>query len=143
MDFLLNETPVPWLLVYLDEHGTFALVSAEDYPWASRFSWRPKPDKTGRKLYAVRSMDVGCPVGKDRAGRRQVSIHLHKEVCLRAFGPPSTPRHVIGDHLDGNSLDCRRSNLRWATRSENNMNLNGWYARQMRLPLEARDARLR
>jgi hypothetical protein len=127
---LSNESPVPFQALFIDEQEMFCIVDREDYQWALQWMWRPKWDKHGRKAYAVRSMDVGA--GR-AAGRRQVTIYLHKEICLRANGPPPTPRHTIGDHKDGNSLNCRRGNMRWATPSENRLNIDGWYTRQLRM----------
>lgn len=93
MDFLLSESPVPWVPVYLHEDPAadplFALVSPEDWAWVCRHVWRPKWDKHGRKCYAVRTVEVGS----QRRGRerRQASVFLHKEVCLRHLGPPTHP----------------------------------------------------
>lgn len=58
-------------------------------------------------------------------GGRHIAFWLHREICLRANGLPPTKLHLIADHLDGESLNNRRSNFRWATRSQNNRNLNG------------------
>ena len=123
MDFLLGECPTPYLPVYLDLQGMFCVVDREDFTWATQWHWFAKWDRHKRKAYAFRS--VGG-----------VSIFLHKEICLRANGPPPTPRHHVGDHKDGQSLNCRRQNMRWATLKENRANIDGAYARQMRLMLE-------
>lgn len=125
MDFLLHESPVPFKPLYLKD-GLFAVVDAEDYD-LTQWCWDITWDKHGRKAYATRMI-----TGPD--GRR-VKLFLHKEVCFRALGPPPGPRSTIGDHKDGQSLNCRRRNLRWATSSQNRQNQNGWYARQAELIL--------
>ncbi len=44
-----------------------------------------------------------------------VGLHLHREIV-------AAPPDVLVDHRNGNGLDVRRTNLRLATRSENNWN---------------------
>lgn len=109
--------------IYLSDHddSLFALVDAVDYEWASRHLWSFCQARMGRssqlrKYYARRTCNVG--------GRR-ATVFLHKEVLLRAVGPHPRPEFTIGDHRNGDSLDCRRSNLRWATPSMNRRNLYG------------------
>lgn len=129
---LTLESPVPFLPLYLDENETFVILDVEDYDWAVQYRWRAcfSRGRPGwrRKVYAVRSTR--------RGGRINRTLFLHKLVCWRAYGPPPTPLHTIGDHTTGNTWDCRREKLRWATRSENRMNIDGAWDRQMRLELE-------
>ncbi len=73
-------------------------------------------------------------------GGRHVSIWLHREICLRAHGLPPSRHHLIADHLDGESLNDRRANLRWATLSTNNRNLNGLAYQRLRLAVLTGDA---
>ena len=65
------------------------------------------------------------------AGGKHALIWLHKEI-LRRVGPPPSPAHTVGDHMNGNSLDNRRSNLRWATVTENNRNKYGFIVKRWR-----------
>lgn len=59
--------------------------------------------------------------------RKQVggrTLFLHREVARRAFGPPWLLNMVV-DHQNGNTLDNRRCNLAWVTRSYNAINIAG------------------
>lgn len=98
--------------IFLDERDDtiFATVDYVDYHWAIRWRWHWKWDKRKRKRYAQRRTSIKG---------RQVTLFLHKEVLLRK---QPNGRKPIGDHVNGDSLDCRRDNLNWATRSENNAN---------------------
>lgn len=122
---------VPYLPLYLDDYGTFVVVDAVDFVWASQWRWQKKYSKNKKKIYACRRTTFKT---------RVVSVYLHKEIAYRAFGMPPSPSHIIGDHQNGNSLDCRRSNLRWATPSENRQNYAGIYAQQLRLAFKERDS---
>lgn len=55
-------------------------------------------------------------------------------------GLPPTEDHSIADHLNGNSLVNCDDNFRWATRSENNKNLHGVAAQQLRLAIATGNA---
>jgi HNH endonuclease len=110
-------------VVYLSDTDAslVALLDPVDWDWARRHKWgfvTSNMRKNGReKFYACRTVMA--------AGRTFFRVYLHKEVVLRAHGDPPTSAHTIGDHRDGNSLDCRRDNLRWATPSMNRMNIDG------------------
>lgn len=137
MDFLLTQSPVPHTPIFVDEHEHFVVVDAVDHAWLSQWVWsacwsKPRPGHK-LKLYARRTFRLGGRLGKP------IWIYLHKEVCRRAHGeaPPGKP---VGDHMDGNEIDCRRHNMRWASKSENRLNLDGAYARQLQLDLKRRFA---
>lgn len=51
-----------------------------------------------------------------RDGRRTIVL-LHRELLGLTHGDPRQ-----GDHIDGNRLDCRRTNLRIATPAQNSQN---------------------
>lgn len=84
--------------------GQFAIVDDEDYDWLMQWKWRAKPIKSGRnKYYATR-----------RVG--PASIFMHRVVN-------NTPAGLGTDHINGNSLDNRRHNLRSATVAQNARNV--------------------
>lgn len=120
-----------------------ALISPEDVEWARQWKWCHTQGSGGRltdlarlrglnkrgvnteKLYAKRATRVNGVA---------CSVYLHREIALRAHGEPPSPLHVA-DHLNGDSLDCRRENLRWATLSMNAKNLFGSAWLQLRMDL--------
>lgn len=118
---------LPYKPIWLDPENNLAcIVDPHHYDILSQWIWGATPDKHGRKWYATRNTRInGCPI----------KIYLHKVVCRMAHGEPPTPQHKIGDHDDGNSLDCRSHNLHWATPSMNRLNIRGLYARQLRLAI--------
>lgn len=73
------------------------MIDAVDFGWLSAWKWSYSP-----LGYAVRR------VGKEM-------VYLHREVAR------AKPGELV-DHKDGNGLDCRRSNLRIVTKSQNMMN---------------------
>lgn len=84
--------------------GKVALIDDCDAHLAA-FKWYANPD--GFNWYAVREVM--------RDGQRQ-RFHLHREVL--GIVDPSVPV----DHVSGDGLDCRRQNLRQATRGQNQAN---------------------
>jgi hypothetical protein len=97
--------------IWLDvEAGIFAVVSEEDYSWALKWRWQITWDRHKRKAYATRSTKIGS---------RCIKLYLHKEVLARKDILPPTVKHTMGDHEDGDSLNCQRYNLSWATASMN------------------------
>lgn len=83
--------------------GKVALVDDADYGALSRFRWHTL-QHGGGKFYAVRA---GTTVGTKR---RMITMHAHLA---------GTPAGMVTDHVNGDSLDNRRSNLRVCTQSEN------------------------
>ncbi|UCD51523.1 MAG: HNH endonuclease [Phycisphaerales bacterium] len=77
--------------------GKFALVDAADYEWLSRYKWTASCK--GDKCYAYR---------KDKG--RHVLMH---RLIMQA--PPG----LVVDHIDGNSCNNRRHNLRVCTQAQN------------------------
>lgn len=127
-DFILPELDASVRPIYLDNTGElYCVVDLHDWEWASKWKWKPiKSRGKAHKVYAFRTT---------KWHGRNVGYWLHKEICFRAHGMPPTKDHTIGDHLDGQSLNNRRSNMRWATLSQNRVNRHGIFAQQTRLAL--------
>lgn len=81
--------------------GMVAIVDDDDYERLSKFGWFYH--KNG---YAMRSYKIDGNSKKSR---------MHREVLM-------APKGKDVDHINGNKLDNRKSNLRIATRSQNNAN---------------------
>ena len=77
--------------------GYFATVDAADYEWLSQYKWTALV--TGSKVYAIRAHQ-----GK--------TILMHREIM-------QPPDGFVVDHIDGNSTNNRRQNLRTCTRCQN------------------------
>jgi hypothetical protein len=84
--------------------GYFTLVDDEDFEWASKVKWSAMV--TGSRVSARRMV---C-----RDGRR-VPVHLSREILGAAAGE-------VVDHINGDSLDNRRANLRPASVAQNAQN---------------------
>lgn len=97
--------------------GLFVLVSEEDYQWAIQWRWHPTPNQSGSKFYATRVTTL-----TRKPKRKDIKIYLHKEILKRMGVRRRSKKHFMGDHKNGNSLDCQRDNLRYATNSMNNKN---------------------
>lgn len=107
--------------IWLDEREERCVeVDQEDYDYFSRWLWSPKLSRGGWKCYAFRSQTLRAD-GK----RRGISLYLHVEIMRHSGILPDSARHTVVDHRNGDSLDCTRRNLRWATPSMNRLNLHG------------------
>jgi hypothetical protein len=83
----------------------YALIDAQDAPLAEhRWYLDAGHAARGGKPYARRTV-------------RQKGIYLHREVLAL---DPDDPRK--GDHINGDTLDCRKANLRIVTVAENAQN---------------------
>lgn len=93
--------------------GYMALVDAEDYERVSQYIWSASVSKSGYAR-AVRG---------DRLGK---IILMHREIMC-------APQGLDVDHINGNSLDNRKANLRLCTHRQN--------LRNMRKPSHARSSK--
>lgn len=84
-------------------NGMETEVDEQEYPALSQFGWIAATSNYG-VAYVVRRCKV-----------RHTNVSMHREIIGAAKG-----QHV--DHVNGNTLDNRRSNLRIVTQQENNKN---------------------
>lgn len=99
------------LSIWLND-GYEALVDEPDYEWLAKFSWVPNLAHTGA-VYAIAAFPNRLSPGKQTTREMQRLI-LDPEWSL--------PRHVLVDHLNGNTLDNRRDNLRLVGYRKSNLN---------------------
>lgn len=105
--------------IYADDYEcVYAVVDEEDYWFFSRWRWHTVENSTGRKLYLRRNTSTG-------KRRTSAPIYLHVAIHERRNIRKPTKFHRMVDHLDGDSLHCRKRNLRWATPSMNARNRMG------------------
>lgn len=91
-------------LIYLTQ-GQVATVDADLHEWLNQWKWyAQKASSTGR-FYAVRKL------------RRNASMPMHRQI----LGMDSSDT-LFADHIDGDTLNNRRVNLRIATPSQNAQN---------------------
>lgn len=90
--------------VIVSRQGDEIIVDDNWYELLSRFTWYTS-DGRGYKYAKTGFTNKGNPKG----------LAMHRIVT-------SAPRGSVVDHINGNTLDNRSSNLRLATRSENGMN---------------------
>jgi hypothetical protein len=81
------------------------IVSDEDYDRLSQFTWHVMKTKFN-KLYARRWSD---------SSKNKKAISMHREVL-------NAPEHSEVDHINHDTLDNRRDNLRLCTRQQNTQN---------------------
>jgi hypothetical protein len=90
--------------IYLGE-GVWTIVDAEDFYRFNYYHWCRKGNEP--RIYAVRLVS-------DSQNRPKI-LSLHREI-MRPH------RRLLVDHRNGDSLDNRRANLRFATHAQNSYN---------------------
>lgn len=111
--------------IYGDSNASwYCIVDEEDYHWAIQHCWTKRVSRHSPWKWYLRRA-----VGVNSNGMRLSThtLYLHIEILKRFQPTPPSPLHILVDHRDGNSLNCRRSNLRWATPVMNARNRFGRY----------------
>lgn len=91
--------------------GQVALVDDEDFEGINKHKWYARWDNKLNGFYAARAKP------HPHSPRGQVTTRMHREILGLGYGDKR-----YGDHINRNTLDNRRSNLRVATCSENQRN---------------------
>lgn len=87
--------------------GYVALVDDEDYDYVNQWKWH-----FTSYMGACRNVPLPHPTSRNH---RQTTISLHRTIM-------NTPKDMVCDHINGNRLDNRKSNLRNCSQSENMKN---------------------
>lgn len=87
---------------------TFVIVDDDEYEILSKYKWYPNNERG--KLYARRSI---YPNGQ----KSKITISMHRQILAAQKGQ-------ICDHINMDTLDNRKCNLRLCNRSQNSQNRN-------------------
>lgn len=87
--------------------GKFTLLDADDVSWAEQWNWSLVTSPRHKDGYAVSKTKAGI-------------IRLHRILAERLGWDLSEDREI--DHINGNSLDNRRANIRVCLKEENARN---------------------
>lgn len=83
--------------------GYKVLIDDEDYEMVSSLRWRVVPKNTSGQVYFM-------------------TWHENKRIRLHRFILGQKNKNIFVDHINGNTLDNRKSNLRNCTQNENQRN---------------------
>lgn len=89
--------------------GYVATVDDEDFEWLNQWKWRVSGSSERGLLYAVYYF---------YEGKKKMCMRMHRVILGLSLKDT-----MQGDHINGKSLDNRRSNLRLATNKQNCRNL--------------------
>jgi len=93
---------------YAIDKYSYTIVDDEDYEWLSKHKWKAKPNGAHNNIYAIRTTNFN---GKT------IDLRMHRLIIGAEFG---NGKDV--DHINHNSLDNRKSNLRIVDRKINLLN---------------------
>ena len=109
----MTSPSVDYRLIPLTQ-GQFAKVDAEDFDWLMQWKWNASWDSRLHNFYACRN---GKRIGPRSLDKREPQIRMHR-VVLRVVVDCRFPV----DHINHDTLDNRKSNLRLAGVDQNQMN---------------------
>ncbi|MCR4328925.1 MAG: HNH endonuclease [Candidatus Roizmanbacteria bacterium] len=92
--------------IYLTNHPDMVIVDDEDFEYLNQWKWCSSIGRLKQNHYAIRTTHT----------KEIYTIAMHRLLC-------KAPKGMYVDHINNNTLDNRRSNLRIVTASENQRNL--------------------
>lgn len=95
--------------------GKVALVDDEDYERVNQFKWYAQKHGNGT-FRAVRNETL-----RSRKDARETGLPIHKTILMHRF-ILNVPDSMDIDHVNHNTLDNQKDNLRICTHSQNTMN---------------------
>lgn len=88
-----------------------AFCDADDYPELALYRWTASPSNGWRKRSPnARVKWYACRW--EMRSKKKIKIYMHRQIM-------KAPKHLVVDHLDGNSLNNTRANLRRCTQKTN------------------------
>lgn len=87
-------------------NGMSCFVDSEDFEKLNKYKWYALYNKFTRNYYATRTIN---------SGEKKCIVYMHRELVKLKKG-------YLVDHINHNTLDNRKCNLRSATHSQNQMN---------------------
>ena len=90
------------------------IVDADDYPLLSRYKWTSYPCNHGKGTWYAQTVIRG------------------KSIPMARFILGSFNKRFIADHINGNGMDNRKSNLRLCSPSRNLQNRSAWKNRKFK-----------
>lgn len=97
--------------------GYLVIVDEDDYERLSIHKW--SATESGGKVYAHRRRKI------IDGGKREGLVVMHRVI----MGINDGPSNIHVDHINGDTLDNRKTNLRLCTPGENSKNLNSAWGR--------------
>jgi hypothetical protein len=111
------EEEIVYISLYSKKHGKFeAIIDKSDLDFLLHIDalWYPHLNKTNNSFYAHYTKYLGMFNGKPK----YKTIALHKSL----IDPENKIKNLVIDHIDTNTLNNRRYNLRIVTQQKNLMN---------------------
>jgi len=90
-------------------HGKVTLVDDKDFEWLNQWTWTAHYCKHSGLTYVMRNE-------RDKETKKVTRITMHREIT-------NAPEDMYVDHINHDTLDNQRSNIRLATSAQNSYNV--------------------